>query len=54
MSKSSNDAPVGCMQGEGFVGVSRYGGGNGGSRIGFEVGGKRCQLCYFVVFGPRT
>ena len=53
MSKSSNDSSIGCMEGEGFVKVGRYGAGNGGSRFGVRVGGERCQLCYFVVFGPR-
>ena len=42
-----------CVEREGFVKVSRYGVGNGRSRFGFGVGGKRCQLCYFVVFSPR-
>src|ERR1700726_3064529 len=41
------------MEREGFVEVGRYGAGNGRSRFGVRVGGKRCQLCYFVVFGPK-
>ena len=53
MSKSSDDAPIGCMEGEGFVGVGRHGAGNGGSRFVVRVGGERCQLCYFVVFSPN-
>ena len=52
MSKSSNDALIGCMEGEGFVVVRRYRAGNGRSSFGFGGGGKRCQLCYFVAFSP--
>ena len=54
MLESSNDAPIGCVEGEGFVSVGQYSGGNGGSSVGIGVGGKRCQLCYFVVLGPKS
>ena len=52
MLSSSDDAPIGYVEDEGFFFVSWHGGGHVRSRTG-RGSGRECQLCYFVVFGPQ-